>query len=141
MKKSNLFIVLIVLGSFVITGCDDDNQLPINQQSDNLEQYNILGEWKMETRLIDNVTDAAVPCCDYITFSTDDTEDDLEGNFTAISTSNETNGTFVLNPAENTIKFSYNEDTLVYDYQINGTALSFYYVESSSNIEELWRKQ
>ncbi|MDR9401253.1 MAG: hypothetical protein RI558_07520 [Psychroflexus sp.] len=141
MKTYRFFNLFILIISLLITSCSDDDTGQEVKQSDNLEQHNVLGEWQLEVRTINGITDAAVECCDFITFSTDDIKNDLSGNFSANGTGYETNGTFDLNPTESIIQFNFDNEVLIYNYEINGNALSFTYEEDGDAIEELWRKQ
>lgn len=141
MRTFHFLRVFILTSLFFMTSCADDDTGQELQQSDNLEQYDILGEWQLEVRTINEITDAAVECCDTITLQTDEVKDDLSGVFEASGVGYQTNGEFLLNPADNKVQFFRDDEVLEYTFQVNADVLTFTYEEAGDAIDENWRKQ
>lgn len=136
MKYFRKFTILILILT-VLSSCEKDEI----QTPDNLEQIGVLGEWKLETRTINGISDLAVLCCDYIMFRTDNELDDLKGEFTAFGDGYETDGVFKLNTASNIIHFDYDNSQESYEFQISNDLITFTYDENSQEVIENWRKE
>ena len=141
MRHFHLPWLFILAGLLLITSCSDDDTGQEVQQLDQLEQYDILGEWQLEVRSINGITDAAVECCDILNLRTDEVKDDLRGVFEASGVGYETQGTFLLNPDANKLQFIHSDEDLEYAFQVNADVLTFTYEEAGDTIEENWRKQ
>lgn len=130
-------IILLFISLSVLTSCEKEEA----EQTDNLVQYGIPGQWKLDIRTINGITDLSVQCCDYIDFKTDSVPDDLKGEFKAFGVGYETNGVFELNIAEGTIEFMYDDNQVLYEIQISDNILTFSYSENSDSIVEQWGKE
>lgn len=117
------------------------------EQTDNvflissLSALDLFGTWKLETRMVNNITDASVPCCDYIELREDSDSSDLIGAFTATGVGYETQGTFSLDASASTIRLTYGSTQKAYDFALSDNLMQFSYVENNRNVEENWRKE
>lgn len=135
--KSKVFALSISIIVVTLTSCSKENP---GQELDALQQIGIPGQWKLEIRLVNGITNLAVKCCDYIDLKTNDQPNDLKGNFTSTGSGYETNGTFELDTIENTILFEFKNKQLLYSYQLDGNVLTFEYSENGQAvIEDWWR--
>jgi hypothetical protein len=141
MRHFHLSLLFFLAGSLLITSCSDNDTGQEGQRSDQLEQYDILGEWQLEVRSINGITDAAVECCDILNLRTDEVKDDLSGVFVANGVGYETQGTFTLKLDANKLEFIHADENLEYAFQVNADVLTFIYEEAGDTIEENWRKQ
>ncbi|MBU1369565.1 MAG: hypothetical protein KJ578_03860 [Bacteroidetes bacterium] len=137
MKNFRIIVVVFVTSLIAITGCKKDAV----EQTDNLKQTGILGQWKLETRVTDGISSLIAECCDYIAFKTDAELNDLKGAFKATGAAYETIGVFEVNTSANTIQFDYNDTQKVYEFQIESDLITFTYVENNQTINEYWRKE
>lgn len=136
--RNHKFLFILLFSIFtVFAGCEKDEV----EQTDNLEQFGIFGQWKLETRVIDGITDLSVECCDYIEFKADNELDDLKGEFKAHGVGYETKGVFELLSSNNTIHFDYNNTQKSYKFQILDDLITFTYSEDNQEIIEDWRKE
>ncbi len=110
------------------------------EQTDNLQQTGILGQWKLDSRETNGISSLAVECCDYIEFKTDSEPTDLTGEFKAFGAGYETNGDFELNNANQSIEFIYDEQ-LLYEIQISDENIVFSYLENNDSIVEYWHRE
>ncbi|MDZ7807548.1 MAG: hypothetical protein U5K71_10580 [Gracilimonas sp.] len=129
------FAMLFVISLIAITGCGVNEA----EQLDILEQTGLLGEWRLDSRSVNGISDMSIQS-DYIGFKTDDEPDDLKGEFRSYGVGYETNGLFQLNDSDNTIQFVYNDKQRSYEFQISDDRLTFTYPEDDSEIIEYWRK-
>jgi hypothetical protein len=82
-----------------------------------------------------------VECCDYLLFSIDVNPSDWNGIFKAYGAGYELNGVFEMDPSNETIEFSYNENQKIYDYQLVDLSIAFSYTENGDSIVEQWSKK
>ena len=136
MKAPAIFKILLFTSIILLTGCDKDE----TEQIDNLEQVGILGQWKLDTRIVNGISSLAIECCDYIKFKTDSGLGDLKGEFRAFGVGYKTNGVFELNTSKNTIQFNYDNTQKLYRLQISDDFITFTYSENNQEIIEDWRK-
>ncbi|MFZ6052569.1 hypothetical protein [Halocola ammonii] len=134
-------LVLFFISFTVITGCEkvDDEKME-TEKTDNLNETGLIGQWKLEARSLNNISDLSVECCDYIEFKTDDDSSDLKGAFIATGVGYETKGDFELKPSDNIIQFNYEDSEKVYEYQMINDLIIFTYVEEGNEVVEDWRK-
>ncbi|MFN4764547.1 hypothetical protein ACKGJN_15565 [Gillisia sp. Q332] len=135
MKYKNLKI-LFVFTLIAFSSCNKEE----SEQIDNLEQVGVLGQWKLETRVVNGISSLTVECCDYIEFKTNTEPSDLRGEFRAFGAGYETNGVFELNTSNNTIQFDYDATQKLYGFQIIDDIITFTYSDNNQNIIENWRK-
>ncbi|MBE0637089.1 MAG: hypothetical protein IH598_01045 [Bacteroidales bacterium] len=141
MRHLKFFLVLILSILTVFSSCEKVEKKVEIETSDNLEQFGILGKWKLETRTINGITDLSIQCCDYIIFKPDSEPDNLKGEFTASGVGYETNGVFELNPSNSIIYFNYDNSQKSYEFQISDNLTTFTYNENNQEIIEDWRKE
>lgn len=120
-----------------LTACEKDN----TPATDPLLQSPMIGMWKLETRFVNNISDLAVACCDYLEFNLDADPNDLKGRFAATGAGYETLGQFELITETEQIRFQYEDNTLLYDVQFYGDVMTLTYQENDAFVEENWRKQ
>lgn len=137
MKNLIFFPVLFLCILITFSGCEKDN----NETSDNLEQFGILGQWKLKTRIINGIADLSITCCDYIIFKPDNEPENFKGKFTAYGVGYETNGEFELNPSSSIINFVYDNSQKSYEIQISDSLTTFRYNENIQEIIEDWKKE
>lgn len=128
--------ILFAISLIVITSCGVNEA----EQLDNLEEIGLLGEWKLDSRSVNGISDLSIQCCDYIEFKTDNDPSDLKGEFRSRGVGYETNGLFELKDSDKTIQFVYNNVQRAYEFQLSGDRLTFIYPEDDSEIIEYWRK-
>lgn len=136
-KNLKILFTTIVLSCLVFASCDKNEV----EETDNLQQTGVPGLWKLELREINGISGLAVECCDYIEFKTDSEPTDLKGKFRAFGVGYETNGVFELNTTDETIKFIYDDEQLLYEIQISENKIVFSYSENNDSIVEHWRKE
>jgi len=136
MKYVRKFAFLVSILTLLSSCKKNESQTP-----DNLEQFGILGEWKLETRTINGNSDLSVLCCDYIMFKTGNELDDLKGEFEAFGNGYETDGVFELNTVNSIIHFDYDNSQKSYEFQISNNIITFIYDENSQEVIESWRKE
>lgn len=128
----------LLLGIFLLlTSCEKEEIKP----TDNLNQIGILGQWKLESRAINGISDLSIQCCDYIIFNTDNNLDDLKGTFMASGVGYETNGEFELITSTNLINLDYDNIQKSYKFQISDSLTTFTYIENNEEIVEYWVKE
>lgn len=137
MRHSKFYLILFLTMLTVFSSCEKD-QL---EKSDNLKQFDILGQWKLEARTTNGISDLSILCCDYIMFNTDNEPDDLKGEFTVSGDGYETEGIFELKASNDVIEFDYDNSQMSYQFQISDKLMTFTYVENSQEIIENWRKE
>lgn len=137
MKTLKILFILLPISMTVLTSCDKDEV----EQADKLEQIGVLGQWKLETRIVNGITGLIAECCDYIEFKTDSEPGDLKGEFRAFGAGYETIGVFELNTSINTIQFAYDDTQKLYGFQITDDFITFTYSEDNDEINEDWRKE
>lgn len=130
--------ILIITGLLAaLTACEKDN----TPAYDRLLQTPVTGLWKLEMRSFGGISHMAVLCCDYLEFSTDADPNDLKGNFTASGTGYENYGSFELDIDTQSIRFEYDDNTLLYNLQFSDDRIIFTYTEDDADVEEVWRRQ
>ena len=130
-------IVLSLAILTVLSSC----KTTIIEPSDDLEQHGILGRWKLDSRGYDGIIGGAVLCCDTLEFQPDALTTDLKGLFRAVGSGYERNGVFELDPLNESIELSYDNEQRSYDILISETTIVLDYVEDSLAITEWWLKQ
>jgi len=138
MKASNLFFIWTLLVMAMLISCEKNKY--VTQQTDKLDEFGILGKWKLQTLTINGITDMSVRY-DAIEFKADDEHNDLKGKFTIKGTGFETHGQFELDPIENIVDFAFSTTQRSYTYQILDDTMSFTYTEDSSDIIETWKRE
>ncbi len=136
MKTFRILSLLFVTSLFITTACKKKEV----EQTENLIQTGILGKWKLDMRLVNNISDLAIRCCDTLNFMTDSNIADFKGDFKATGVGYETDGIFTLNPTANTIQFDYNNKQIIYTFQLSVNRITFEYIEDEQEIEESWMK-
>ncbi|MBZ9629964.1 hypothetical protein LB465_04160 [Salegentibacter sp. LM13S] len=137
MEYSRNLKVLFVFTLIAFSSCNKEE----SEQIDNLEQVGVLGQWKLEIRVVNGISSLAAECCDYIEFQSNSEPNDLIGEFRAFGAGYETNGIFELNTSNNTIQFDYDTTQKSYGFQILDDVITFTYSENNQNISEDWRKE
>ncbi len=135
--KFLIALFTILTGLTVLISCEKDD----TEQIENLEQFGILGQWKLETRTINGITDLSIQCCDYIEFEADSEIADLKGKFLANGVGYETKGVFEIDTSKTTIQFDYGDTQKSYEFQISEDLIIFSYSEDNLEIIEDWRKE
>ncbi|MEP2058854.1 MAG: hypothetical protein ABJJ05_13670 [Maribacter litoralis] len=132
------YLLVLLLAIFIMfAGCEKEEI----EQTDNLDPFGILGQWKLETKTINGITDSSIQCCDYIDFKTDSELNDLKGEFMATGEEYETNGVFELNTLNNLIHFEFDNTQKSYEFRITDNLATFTYFENNQEVIEDWRKQ
>lgn len=136
--KFNTISLLSLIVLFIFSGCESDDG---NTKIDSLTEVGLIGTWQLETRIINNVSDPSIPCCQTIEFSTDTNPDDMIGLFSATDVGSVKTGDFELKNQNEIIEFRFGDDILTYDISISNTITSFSYTENGHSIKEDWRLQ
>lgn len=137
MKNYKNFIALIIIPIITLMSCEKEDLSQVNK----LEQIGVLGQWKLESRVVNGISDLAVQCCDYIEFNSDGNSDGLKGKFKAFGTGYETNGEFELKNSNKTLQFDYDNTQKLYGFQISDEVITFTYSEDNHEVIENWRKE
>lgn len=138
MKASNHFFIWTLLVMTMLISCEKDKDE--TQQTDKLDEFGILGKWKLQTLTINGITDMSVRY-DAIEFKADAERNDFKGEFKIKGTGFETHGQFELDPIENIVDFAFSTTQRSYTYQILDDTMSFTYTEDSSDIIETWKRE
>ena len=141
MRQIKYLLVLSLAIMTVFTSCEKDEGNDNIEPSDNLEQFGMFGNWKLDSREINGISSLAVECCDYIEFKTDSNLTDLKGLFRANGVGYETNGVFELDTLNETIVLSYDDKQKVFGIQISDNRIVFSYLENNDSIVEHWIKE
>jgi len=141
MKQLKYILVLSLVILTVITSCEKDEEKNNIEASDNLEQFGILGKWKLDSRDYGGISDLAVIIGYTLEFKTDSTSTDLKGLFRVIEPAYEANGVFELDTLNETIELNYDNKQKLYEIQISETTIVLNYVEDTAAITEWWIKQ
>lgn len=136
MKRVFQTLPLLVL-LIPFAACEKEDVLP---PVDALTYTGVLGEWKLELREFGGISDMAVPCCDYLEFSTDGNETDLKGLFSARGPGYEVNGIFELDwPITQLVIQDENEQD-TYGFVLTGERFELSYTVDGNEVVEVWRK-
>jgi hypothetical protein len=133
MNKQVGYLLAGVVFSLIFLGCDDDSE-------DRLKAENILGEYTLASRSVDNISDLSVPCCDTLELTTDADPDDLRGAVRASGVGYENSGAFTLNPSEGLIEFEYESTQRLRAYEQIDEQLFLTYEEENQTIREGWQR-
>jgi hypothetical protein len=139
MKQLKYLLVLFLLILTVFTSCEKNEENDKIEPSDKLEQFGILGKWRLQSLTINGITDMIVHY-DTIGFTTGIESNDLMGEFRSVGAGYETNGSFELNNENNTIIFDNNNTQKLYEFLISGNYMTFKYNEDSIEYIEDWSK-
>ena len=139
MKQIKLLLFVALSTVFASCGIDEgkDNMEP----SDNLEQFGILGTWKLGTRDFGGISNLAVIIGYNLEFKKDSISTDLKGFFNVTQPAYEANGIFELDTLNKTIKLNFDNKEKLYEIQILETSMVLKYVEDNVAITEWWIKQ
>lgn len=141
MKQLKYSLILSLAFLSVLTSCEKDEENVKIENPDNLEQIGIIGQWKLDFREINGISSLTVECCDYRNFEIDSKPNDWNGLLIAFGTGYETHGEFELDTSNESIEFSCNGDTKLYDIQIAVDRIVFNYLEDNDSIVEHWVKE
>jgi len=134
MMNNKFFVLVVGLAvSWSMMGCDDDSE-------DRLKAENILGQYTLSSRSVDNISDLSVPCCDSLELTTDADPDDLRGAVRASGVGYENSGAFTLNPSEGLIEFEYENTQRLRAYEQTDDQLFLTYEEANKTIREGWQR-
>lgn len=125
----------------VFTSCVKDEERDKIEPSDYLEQYGILGKWKLDSRDYGGISSGAIIIGYTIEFQIDSISTDLKGVFRVIEPAYEANGIFELDTLKETLELNYDNKQKLYEIQISETTLVLNYVEDTVAITEWWIKQ
>jgi len=128
--------ILFLTFLMVLTSCQKDKI----DEPDRLEQFGILGNWRMQSRTICGITDMIV-LYDTIGFTTGVKNDDLYGEFISVSPGDKTDGQFEINPDNSTIHFNYDNKQSSYEFQISGNTMTFISYEDDCEVITDWQKE
>ena len=136
------YLLTLLLFSFTL-GCAkevDSNPNEGEQQStDLLEQYELIGEWEIQSRLVNNISGMPALCCEFVEFSVDQNEIDNIGIFSYNGNGESVAGTFEVIDSEN-MKIFINGNIHPHSFAVNGNYLSLAYIETGDSISEIWVK-
>jgi hypothetical protein len=138
MKYLPVLSLAILIG---FSSCEKDKETDNINPSDHLEQFGILGKWKLDGREYGGISSGAILCCDTLEFKPDFEPIDFMGLFKAVGAGYENTGVFELDNRNKTIEFKYDDKQKIYDIQISETTLFFNYLEDTVAISEWWIKQ
>lgn len=138
MRQLKHLLILSLAITTLFTSCEKDEEKGNIEPSDNLEQFGILGQWKLDSREINGISSLAVECCDKIEFETDNLPTDLSGLFNSNGVGYETNGVFELDTLNDSIEFVFDDKQKLYGIQISDTRIVFSYFENNDSIVEHW---
>lgn len=143
MKTVILKYLLTLLSFLVIYSCEkeiDKNPTGnVQQSNDLLEQYELFGEWEIQSRLVNNISGMPALCCEFVEFSADQNEIDNIGLFNYNGNGESKDGTFEVIDFEN-LKILIDGNVHFRSYAVNGDYLNLTYIESGDSISEIWVK-
>jgi len=140
MSKLKYLLVLALSIITVFTSCEKDEENDKIDPSDRLEQYGILGKWRLQALTISGITDMSIRF-DTLEFTGDSELDDLKGEFTRTHVGNDINGIFELDTANSIIHLDINNTQESVVGALSDNWLTFTYYEDSVEIIEDWKKE
>ena len=140
MSKLKYLLVLSLSIITVFTSCEKDEENYKIEPSDRLEQYGILGKWRLQALTIGGITDMLIRF-DTIEFTGDSELDDLKGEFTRTYVGNDINGIFELDTANSIIHFDINNTQKSFEGAVSDNWLTITYYADSVEILEDWKKE
>ncbi len=140
MNKLKYLLVLSLSIITVLSGCEKEEENNKIDPSDRLDQYSILGKWKLQGLTIGGITDMSIRF-DTLELIGDSELDDLKGEFTRTQYGPDINGTFELDTANSIIHFDINNTQRSFVFAVSYNYLTFKYYEDSVEIIEDWRKE
>lgn len=139
MKK--VIIGILVFVGILFSCQEEENSLNNEEIQDLLENTKLIGDWKLESRSIDNITSLAVECCDFLEFRTDSIKDDYIGKFFAHGVGYQAIGIFEVDIDSSLVNFIYDSGSHVYYYESQDSSVYFRYQQNGQLIEENWIKE
>ena len=139
MKNIYLSIFSVILLS--LTACQRDEEAASPVQKDKLQEFGILGNWEINNRLINGVSDMLPLCCEYLEFKTDGNKGDLIGKMTYEDPTRVLNGTFVIEEADMTIEFIFDDSNFKADLEMKDDEIRLVYEEAGNTIDDSWKRQ
>lgn len=133
MNKQVVYLFAGVVFTLIFLGCDDDSK-------DRLQSEDIFGKYTLASRVVDNTSDLAVPCCDTLELTKDADPDDLRGAMRAYGVGYENSGAFTIKPSEGLIEFEYGSTERMMQYEQADDQLFFTYEEENQTIREGWQR-
>ncbi|NRD20295.1 lipocalin family protein [Winogradskyella eckloniae] len=132
MRTSLLFFTFI---SICFYSCSNDNSEP-----NPLINTGIIGEWKINSRGIDNTSSTEVVCCETLIFTDNDNDKDYIGYYTFIY-EEEYYGAFTLNTENNTIAFTNGNGNINTEtFSLTDNTLELWYYENENRHWTIYTK-
>ena len=140
MKWFGIFCSLILMGLVIVItfSCDDDDT-----GSRSISEFRaILGEWRLQGRSINGVSDLLIPT-ERLTLTEDAVPNDLKGILVADpALGGASPKPFTLNPPAGTFSFTRINGVIeVWQYDLMGDQLQFEYNENGAVFNENWIRQ
>lgn len=139
MSKQKYLLLLSLFIITVFTRCEKDEEKDKIDPADRLEQYGILGKWRLQGLTIGGITDMLVRF-DTLELIGDIELDDLKGEFTRTQYGPDINGTFEFDTANSIINFNVNTTQKSFFGTVSDNWLTFTFYEDSVKIIEDWKK-
>ena len=137
------YLLGIVLFSSILSCAKEIESTPNSntlQSTDSIEQYGLIGEWEIQSRVVNNITGMPALCCEFLVFSADQNTNYNIGNFSYFGNGDNTAGTFEVIDFDN-MQFLIDGTVHYRSFAVNGNYLSLDYIESGDSISEIWIKQ
>jgi hypothetical protein len=126
-------LTFLLIGLLLFTACNEDEEA--QPQPGPLESSGILGNWEIQFRSYNNISDASALCCEFLLFEEDENQSDLKGKMISTSTGSVTEWEFIMDVENSRITFNRENNTREYEYAINDGSLSFEYMEDSTTVK------
>ncbi len=146
-KKLNSMKNYYLLGLVIVlfaTSCKKEEEPEIIicdiQESDALVGTGLIGSWEIQSRSIDNLSDASVHCCEFYEFNFDQNTADFEGLFKKTSSGVDLVGIYVVDQSNGTIDLSFMGNTQLIQYSISSGSLIMEYTYNGQDYYEIWKQ-
>lgn len=134
-----VFIISVTLSSCKKEVTDNNSQTAQEDSMDALDEFENLGKWEIQARLVNNISDTPALCCEFVEFTPDANTNDSLGQFTYTSSFDSIVGTFAVSQSDS-LHIYLDNDTHVRYFEVHENTLNLRYTENGDSIDEIWGK-
>lgn len=136
---NRIYRITILSAIVAFSSCkkEDNEPLPVNKV-DKLDEIGILGEWEIESRVINGIDDMLPICCEFLDFQTGSNKDDFNGNMRYAEIDRDIAGKFEIDQANMTIEFIFEDYNYPSNLEIKDNVMHLTYSNEGLVIEDAW---
>ncbi|WP_426430262.1 hypothetical protein ACPX19_12085 [Winogradskyella sp. HB-48] len=135
MKKLEFLLFFIAI---LIISCNNDD----SNTSNPLIETGLIGDWEISGRGINNISSLEALCCETLSFSDDDNEEDLNGSYVFDEYGTITNGTYTVSSENSTITYTTESNiTNIIEFTVNNDVLEIWYFDENGRNWTTYNKQ